>query len=75
VQYSIVTSDFTRASFIFLTLCARNDAVELRCHIKSFVRCLGRPPLISKSAVITITPSVDTRGAVAQLRRKLSESA
>ncbi len=28
VQYSIVTSDFTRASFIFFTLCARAYAVE-----------------------------------------------
>jgi len=28
VQYSIVTSDFTRASFIFSTLCARDYAVE-----------------------------------------------
>jgi hypothetical protein len=28
VQYSIVTSDFTRASFIFFTLCARDYAVE-----------------------------------------------
>jgi hypothetical protein len=28
VQYSIVTSDFTRASFISFTLCARDYAVE-----------------------------------------------
>jgi len=28
VQYSIVTSDFTCASFIFFTLCARECAVE-----------------------------------------------
>ena len=28
MQYSIVTPDFTRASFIVLTLCARDYAVE-----------------------------------------------
>jgi hypothetical protein len=41
VQYSIVTSDFTRASFIFLTLCVRDDTVELRCHIK-IIRSMSR---------------------------------